>query len=462
MLAIMRTATHLLSPEEMGRMFLITTITAFFTVLLIYHVGMFINRRLHTWNAHGQVKHYLNYYWGYLLLVSAVAAACLAAINAIGVVRFQTDIAWLLALVCGSLLFNTANQTLVPSLNLLEFRGWFISLTLLTIISGFLFSLLLVLYFEPRAEYWLLGQLIGQTLLAFAGGKVLFDRVSNPDSEIKVSSGHIRALFLFAWPIAISVGLNWVQTQGYRFLMESMAGLSALGLFAAGYSVSAGLIAAVETILATYFQPRFYKRISDGTRDGESAGWNEYARVMLPALVLTGIFIAILAPEIARLLLGPAFQSASVYISWAAGVEVLRATAGIFGLVAHARMKTRLLLLPYAIGASVAILLVWLLLPGFGPVGAGAALVAAGIFTLVSMYLLMRGQLAMSLAPQRLFLTLLFGGGLLAAAWALRSFMGTGESLWQVLLTLTATGLVFMAMQLALLRPSLRVDGEAR
>lgn len=458
----MRTATQLLSPEEMGRMVLINTIAAFFTVLLISNVGMFINRRLHAWNAQGQVKQYLNYYWGYLLLVSVIAAACLVAINTIGAVNFQTDTAWLLILVCGSLLFNTANQTLIPSLNLLEFRGWFISLTLLTIITGFLFSLLLVLYFGPRAEYWLLGQLIGLTLLTFAGGKVFFDRVSGPNTEITVSSGHIRTLFLFAWPVAISVGLNWVQTQGYRFLMENMAGLSALGLFAAGYSVSAGLFAAVETILATYFQPRFYKRISDGTRDGESAGWNEYARVMLPALVLTGIFIAILAPEIARFLLGPAFQSASVYIAWAAGIEVLRATAGIFGLVAHARMNTRLLLLPNALGAFVATLLVWLLLPGFGLNGAGAALVAAGIFTLVSMYLLMRGQLAMSLAPQRLFLTLLFGGGLLAAAWALRSFMGAGESLWQVLLTLTATGLVFLAMQFALLRPSLRTAGETK
>src|SRR5574340_542388 len=66
-LAMMRVATTLLSPEEMGRMSLVTTTTAFFALFLINPVGMFINRRLHAWQSSGLARHYLTCYAGYLI-----------------------------------------------------------------------------------------------------------------------------------------------------------------------------------------------------------------------------------------------------------------------------------------------------------------------------------------------------------------------------------------------------------
>ena len=129
LLMVMRVATTYLPPEEMGRLSLITAAVAFYALFLVNPVGMFINRRLHAWDELGRAKYYLKLHWIYLLIVSVFAAASLAVLNNTHTFGFQFNTIWLLVLVCGSLIFNTINQTAIPSLNMLELRGRFITLT---------------------------------------------------------------------------------------------------------------------------------------------------------------------------------------------------------------------------------------------------------------------------------------------------------------------------------------------
>ena len=195
--------------------------------------------------------------------------------------------------VCGSLFFNTINQTAIPSLNLLEYRGRFIVLTLVTILVGLASSFLLVKAFEPNAEFWLLGLLIGQTVISLIGVKMLFNKLHPEVSVDKPTQIHFKLLFAFAWPVAISVGLNWVQTQGYRFLIVDSLGLEALGLFVAGYGISAGLLAAFESVLTTYFQPRLYKRVNNNNIAEQTLAWNKYAAAILPSLILVTFLLVL-------------------------------------------------------------------------------------------------------------------------------------------------------------------------
>ena len=53
-------------------------------------------------------------------------------------------------------------------------------------------------------------------------------------------------LFHFAWPVALSAGLGYVQGQGYRYILDSKIGLEELGLFSAGYGISFGIMAGIE------------------------------------------------------------------------------------------------------------------------------------------------------------------------------------------------------------------------
>lgn len=452
---VMRVATTYLPPAEMGRLSLITAGIAFYAMFLVNPVGMFINRRFHAWDALGRAKYCFKLHWIYLLIVSVIAAVSLAALNQIHAFSFEFNTAWLLILVCGSLFFNTINQTAIPSLNLLELRGRFILLTLATIGAGLVSSFLLVRAFEPTAEYWLLGFLIGQTIFALIGVKLFFDKLHPQVAAPTPTRAHLRLIFSFAWPIAISTGFNWLQTQGYRFFVADPLGLVALGLFVAGYGISAGLMAAFESALTTYFQPKFYKRVSNDNMAEQSLTWNKYAGAILPSLMLVTFLLVGLAPELTRFLVGPTYQLASQFVIWGVLAEGARVVANVYSMSAHAKMQTRLLIFPNILGAAICIALIWVLAPSFGAHGVGLALALAGIGMVVAMHYMMVVVLDMRLPYRMLLKGVAMGSTLLLIATAGRWAMGGTESMISAGLLIVVTGLAFLPMFYWLLYPFL-------
>lgn len=388
-LIMIRVATTLLSPAEMGRVSLVLSTIAFFALFLVNPVGMFINRRLHTWQKNGIAKYYLIRYVSYLFLVALVAAILLPLFYKVGVLNFGISLGWLLLLVCGSLVFNTINQTSIPSLNMLGDSRGFVLLSVATLATSFVCAFLLV-DTQPIAQYWLLGLLLGQIIFALLGTQVLFAKLYTAKKFHvlpAIGKQHVKELFKFAWPVSIAAGLAWVQGQGYRYLMDSQLGLSQLGLFVAGYGISAGIIAAFESVLTTYFQPRLYRDVTSANPDQQAQAWHRYAAAVMPSLILTVALIMILAPELARILLGKNFQSAAIFIIWGALAEAARVLMGVYSLIAHVHMRTRWLIMPNVIGAALSITLSALLIPLIGAEGAGVGLAVSGFFVVVVMHI---------------------------------------------------------------------------
>jgi O-antigen/teichoic acid export membrane protein len=459
---MMRVATSLLSPEEMGKVSLVLTTIAFFAMFLINPVGTFINRRLHSWQASGVARRYLIKYSYYLLLVSFIAAATLPLIYATGVVNFGISMGWLIFLVCGTLLFNTVNQTAIPSLNMLGDSGRFMLLSIATIATGFAFALLLVWLEKPVAQYWVLGLLAGQALVGVIGARVLFTRLRKPDSghaPTKISRRHRMTLFSFAWPVAFAAGLSWMQGQGYRYLLEGQLGLAHLGLFVAGYGISAGMIAGFESVLTTYFQPRLYREASSNIPDDQALAWQRYAAAVIPSLVLTTAFIMMLAPELTRLFLGENFQTAAEYVIWGALAEAARVLTGIYSLIAHVHMRTRWLILPNLIGAALSIILCALLIPGFGAAGAGMGLVLAGFAVVVTMHFLLARHAGGGTPVRPVLLTLVSAVVLWGLTLSIRYLFD--ETTWGVIIgVIVLVGIAYIALQYVLLRRHLMEKRE--
>jgi O-antigen/teichoic acid export membrane protein len=457
----MRVATTYLSPEEMGRLSLFTATTGFFAMFLVNPVGMFINRRLHAWDEMGRAKYYLKIYWIYLLAVSIIAAIVLTILNKFNTFGFQFDTIWLVVLVCGSLFFNTINQTVIPSLNLLSFRGWFIGLTLATIASGFFLAVILILYFKASAEYWLLGLLIGQIVFSSIGGKVFFGKLTAYaiNDARRPTLTHIRLLFGFAWPIAIAVGMNWVQTQSYRFVIEDSLGLATLGLFVAGYGISAGLIAGFEQVLTTYFQPIFYKQISEGDRAEQEKAWTRYANAIIPSSLLIGFFVVAAAPELTRLLLGSNYNTSSQYIVWGAIAEMARLVTGVYGMIAHARMNTRMLILPNTIGAIISTLMMILLIPLNGATGVGVALAMAGIAVLIATYLSTRREFVTKVQYGPVIKSCASGGLLVTCAAMVRQVFDFKDVV-SAFIFLGFLGIIFLFSEYWIIQPFIKIEDK--
>ena len=250
-------------------------------------------------------------------------------------------------------------------------------------------------------------------------------------------------------------GFNWLQTQGYRFFVADPLGLVALGLFVAGYGISAGLMAAFESVLTTYFQPKFYKRVSNDNMAEQSLTWNKYAGAILPSLMLVTFLLVGLAPELTRFLVGPAYQLASQFVIWGVLAEGARVVANVYSMSAHAKMQTRLLMFPNILGAAICIALIWVLAPSFGAHGVGLARALAGIGMVVAMHYMMVVVLDMRLPYRMLLKGVAMGSTLLLIATAGRWAMGGTESMISAGLLIVVTGLAFLPMFYWLLYPFL-------
>lgn len=453
--ATIKASTTLLPPAEMAKVFLVSSLVAFYALLLLNPVGMFMNRRFHAWNAAGKVRHYYNYFWIYLIAICAIALVSLESFIEAGWVGIHTTTGWALLLVGGTLLFTTVNQVVIPGLNLLGYRGWFVALTLATAATSLVMGVIFVIGFSPRAESWICGLLAGQLAIAAVGWKVFFGKLNVRDASQKLTKRHVNVLIGFAWPISIAVGLGWVQSQGYRFMMEASLGLHALGLFAAGYGISAGLISAFESVFTTYLQPMFYKHISNENVIEQSKAWGEYAGAIFPSLMLVGLMIVATASELTRVMLGPEYWSSSKFVVWGVIAELARVASGVYGMVAHARMKTRLLLIPSLVGASLSIALIWWLMPMYGSNGVGAALMLSSVVAFVLTYASTRNEFAAKFPRRMLIMSMCMGGGMVLLAEILRWAMGRNGSFVTTAILLLIIGVIFLFFQYVLLRPLL-------
>ena len=460
LLLTLRLATSLLSPTEMGKISIVTASVAFFALFLLNPVGMFMNRRLHAWDLRGQATSYLRYFWRYLLIVNVFSALVLFVLIEFNVWNPSIDIYWLLLLVCGNLIFGTLNQVVIPGLNLLGYRGWFTVLTVATVATSLIFAVALVRQISPNSESWLSGLLIGQLIVGLIGKKIFFGKLKKTGSKNntlpKLSHDQIHNFFEFAWPVAIAVGLGWIQNQSYRYLMEERLGLMELGLFVAGYGISAGLVAGFESVFTTYFQPKFYKLISNDNVSQQTKAWQDYAQAILPSLLITSFFIVATAPDLTQLLLGSSFRQSSQFVVWGSLAESVRISISVFGMAAHARMNTKLLLIPNFVGAVISVTLVWYLIPLYGSEGVGLGLVSSFVIALLLTIRITRKHLQASL-PLNLFLkSVIMGVVLLMIAKALWQLLNYEHSYLFSVIRLSIIGLFFLLFQYVMLLPVLR------
>ena len=393
----MKAMTTLLSPAEVGRVYLIISIVAFLVFIdpsECIIIGIYMSGTIPS------VRYYLGIYGLYILLVCIILFSSVLLFEVLGILESLTGIivAFVISLFLASI---TINSTMIPSLNMFNYRVWFVFLSTGTLLLALMVSTSLVVLFKPTAEFWVVGQVIGYSIFAMFGLIVLYNRLVIAQRQEKVSKTQAVNFWHFVWPIAVAVGLGWGQTQGYRFLMESSLGLYQLGLFAAGYGISAGLISAFDSIFSTYLQPIFYKNISSGNRLEKSDAWNRYAEIYFPSLLLVGLLTGALAAELTRLLLGPEFQDSYRFVVWGAIAEIARISLSIFALVPHATKKTSLLVLPNLVGALAVISMIFILTPILGTIGVGLALSVGSILALMSMFLAVKGELILKLPTTR-------------------------------------------------------------
>ena len=458
LLITLRVATTLLPPAEMGKVALVTATVAFFSLLLMNPVGMFINRRMHAWDDKGQARDYLGFFWLYLIAVAIFAILVLLLLTGMGWWHPKIAAVDLMMLVAASIVFGTLNQTTIPSLNLIGERGWFALLTVASSVFSLVFGFTLVKFVESTAEVWIFGLMLGQFAVGLLGLHLFYRRLKVVDnkgkSKLRLNKQKIAGFLAFAWPVALAVSLGWIQSQSYRFIAEHQMGLANLGLFVTGFGIAAGVSAGFESVISTYFQPIFYRKVNSNDGAERDAAWPQYAASVLPSMALTAALIVALAPELTQLLLGPAYRDTYQYVRWGAFAELARMSTGVFALFAHAKMMTRILIYPNLLGAILSLILVWTFIDIFAVDGIGMALALSSLASLVSTVVITSRLVPIALAPKSILLLLAMAVALGAIPKLMHLTMGEGAGLVAAIAVAAVTGMVFMLFQFCLLRNS--------
>lgn len=450
MLATLRVATSCLTPAEMGKIAIITTSIAFVSSFLINPVGMYVNRQLHRWHSEGCVNKFIGYQYGYVFIIALISSVVIGLLSAFGLLDMHLPKHFVMVFVFFSLFFNTINQTAIPSLNLLGFRGWFTLLSIATVLLGLVFAILFVKNFKAQSEYWLSGLLVGQILLAIVGALVFYKKANHHPRVVSVAKPHPKVVFQFAWPIAVAIGLTWFQSQSYRFFIEDSFGLSSLGLFVAGYGISAGIMAGFESVFVTYFQPFFYEAVSVSTEDNRVKAWNQYALAIIPSVLLLAFTLSALSIKLTELMLAPSFRTASIFVIWGAFTEAFRVLSNVYNMVAHAEQDTKMLILPNFIGAFVCLMLIHFLMPHFGILGIASALLISGFTVVAFLHIRMKQKLSIRVPYYEISRAILFG--LLICCMSYVSEPLLQENITVVFFQFGVVGLLFMMAEYYLLK----------
>ncbi|MBI4727339.1 hypothetical protein HY768_09015 [candidate division TA06 bacterium] len=358
-LVSVRLFTMLLSPSQVGNLFLINSIIAFFGLVLINPVGMYLNRRLHHWFSRGRMPDVFFVFNLYLMGVSLVSLPIVLFLTKVLHVGSGLNVMVLMTFVMMNIYVSSWNQTIIPALNMLQHRKSFVAFSLLTTIIGLACSVIFVSLIERGALWWLLGQVSAQSVVTIAAfvyfHKITRAKISRGIARRNYSPGNIKYAFNFVLPLAVTTLFWWLQNQSYRMIVEHIVGLEYLAMIGLGLSIAANISAAVESLVQQFYYPIYYGQINTDDKATRQTAWEKMAGFTLPIYVSTAIFAALLSPFIVSVLAGPRYQGVTIYVVIGALIELFRASSGLLASVAHAELKTRYLVKPYFIGALCAV-----------------------------------------------------------------------------------------------------------
>jgi O-antigen/teichoic acid export membrane protein len=391
--ASVRLYTQALGAHEVGVMNLVLSAVNLFA-LLSGSIGQFFNRQVLEWKLRGRLVVNIRNYFIFLVLFSALSCALVLVPYLLGDAAWRNlSLPWLLFLLTGTLILSSLNNAVLYIINVTGSRLAYSMLSNLTSWAGLGISIAAVATFAAKAQYWLLGPMIGQMLCLSVATFYLW-RSNHPDmrTEIqaevrKVPNFLFRDVFRFSWPLVICMGLYWMQRSSYAPLMASMNGVSIFGLFSVAFSIGVLAVTSFDVLFKDYYSPIYYRSIVGESADGNVRAWNNYMEAFAPAIVGVFFFVSATGDSLIDVLVSREFRGLGDVVTWGALSQGLIAIYSVYVVLASTFMDNKVLIGPNVGGACVAIALLYTLLPINPVIGTG---ISISLAILVTTYLTAR------------------------------------------------------------------------
>ena len=351
-LIAIKLATKYLDASEMGNYYLVVSITGFFSLFFINPIGQYINRKTHQWYEEKNILnifYIFNYYIFFLSFLSIAIIYILYSFN----IGNNIELFTLIIVISIYIIFNTWNQTIIPMINMLEYR---ISFVLLTLASQLLFLILaytFITVFAKEGIYWFLGQVIAFGIIALISLVYFIQKIQNSfDINIAhkmINKVNLEKIIKFSAPLSISVLFFWMQTQSYPLIIEKYLTLEFLGYLGVGMTVALAISNAFESIIMQYLYPTMYKSMNNEIQFSNTI--SNIINLILPIYFLLSIYVSIFAIYINSILVDSKYFDSYIFVIFGIWIAFFRMSSNIIANIAHSKMETKKLILPNLIGA---------------------------------------------------------------------------------------------------------------
>lgn len=269
-------------------------------------------------------------------------------------------------------------------------------------------------------------------------------------------SSLFRNLLSYGLPLTATFALTFVVHSSDRFLLGWMIGANATGLYAAGYDLaqqSLGLLMAMVN-LAAY--PLVVRSLEEKGLERVQQQISQYNLSLLAIAIPAATGLAVLAPNIAGVVLGEAFVETAMALIPVVALAILISGVKSFYLDLSFQLGYYTLgLIWVGIGAAVVNLclnLWWI--PIFGPIGAAYATVAGYSVGLVLSFFLGRRVFRLPPWPMDSLKVCLAAMCMAAVLWPIRLAQGEWILVGQVILGIVVYGFLLVVLDVGKIRQS--------
>lgn len=351
LLVAIRIVTNILDPEQLGNYYLVMSICSFFGLFLINPIGQYINRNTHAWHDADILLDKMFNFNFYVITASVLSVFIVMLFYFFGIAR-AIEYQYLVIFIPLFVYFQTWNQTIIPMINMLEYRIAFTLLTVLTLLVSLITSYILIQLISKEAIYWFIGQIVGMAICAVGALYYFFQKITQSFNYRRalasISFINLKLIMKFSAPLSLGVFFLWVQTQSFRIVIDKYIGAEFLGFFGVGLAIAAGIASSFETIIMQFIYPKMYKSMKD-SNDFQNV-FTGIINMILPVYLILAIFVSFFAVYIANVLVDVKYSSSYVYLIAGIWFEFFRMSANLVANIAHSKLNTKSLLVPYATG----------------------------------------------------------------------------------------------------------------
>lgn len=373
--------TRFLSTEEYGIINSLHVLMGLITILFSLGIERSIYRLYYDYQTEENKKKFLGTCFLTILMVSSIILLLIFAFRS-QVQNIYKSIPFFPYYLLAILAAYASVYSFIPKVfyQLKERAEIFILISIAQFFFSTTFIILFIIKYNYGAYGYLLGELIGTSVLV-----PVFIGVMLKISKLKIDKNVIKKSLAFSLPMIPSFISAWILNLSDRIFIERYCNLSDVGIYSLGYKVS-GLLLLFSTAFGKAYNPYFY-RIANTKKETEAKNLLSKSNLAYIIILASGCFLlSLFSKEIIDLFFPDEYNGASKYIPIITFGYLFSLSTGLLNLFYYQHKKTKAVMFLVLFSALINVICNFLFVPKYGAYGAAWATLISFVILFISQY----------------------------------------------------------------------------